>query len=178
MSTPLTSILKQGTVAIMLVGAGIAGIWFELFNFPVSLGLAVIGLYLLKRSFARIYGIVSERRHTSRLSLPEGWEKKTNVILPYGGDADLVIKTDRKLRFVIEIKSYRCVKKTLFGGLVKCNGEKPQGDPIKQAKRAADALEGIPVLWLPAGKKKTFLLDGVLIVHGPHDELIKQVSAY
>lgn len=85
------------------------------------------------------------------------------VPLPYGGDADALLVLDG-VRFVVEIKAIE-------------NPQKVANAHLGQASKAANALYGVPVVWLPGSQvNQAREKNGVHIIAGHPKALIKYLE--
>jgi len=147
----------------------------------VALGLCVF--ILLKahtgsQAKNRHFGQALEKDAVKDLAkaIPSGWKIQLGLRSNGGGDIDICLRTNIGI-FAIEVKAYHGLK-VVAGSLVKMNGDRLTKDPIRQAQQAAQTVEGIAIVWMPAAKSQnTFLLDGVKIVSGDAKYLIKQLSS-
>lgn len=147
----------------------------------IGLLMAVLGFHLISRGRARQYGKRVEERAVQHLrkALSQDIALRESVMLPSGGDADAVIESQP--RHVVEIKSNSAVRvdRRLIGSdrLVHSRDKQPfkeSGSYIAQARKAAQSLGGVPVLWFPAAQVATKgTIDGVQVVTGPANYLVK-----
>lgn len=90
----------------------------------------------------------------------EGSALSSGVMLPSGGDADVVVILEG-VRFNVEIKSIETPRKVTAAH-------------TKQAQQAGQALMSIPLIWLPGSKlKEARESRGVHVVAGNAKDLIK-----
>lgn len=148
-----------------------------------SFSLMGLGGMWLKSSIVRWSGKQVEQRSIKSLKLPASWTATPNWKLPGGGDADLVLESDNGDMYAIEIKSLEdVIVKPGFlmltqPKLVRSNGKKLTDDPLNQARKNADALAAIPVLWCPNARKRAITtIDGVKVVLGPNKTLYKALG--
>jgi len=148
-----------------------------------GLGLLGVSGMLLNSGLTRWSGKQFEQSSIKVLKFPEGWSATPNYMLPRGGDIDLHIESPDGKTFAVEIKTiHDIVVKIPFLGLgapqlLTPGGKKLKEDPIPQTLRNAQAVSGIPVLWLPKGKAKTVKLrNGVIIVQGNKRALFKAIG--
>ena len=143
--------------------------------------MASMGFHLISRGGARRHGKRVEERAVQHLrkALSQEIALRESVMLPSGGDADAVIESQP--RHVVEIKSHSAVRvdRRLIGSdrLVNSKDKQPfkeSGAYIAQARKAAQSLGGVPVLWFPAAQVATKgTIDGVQVVTGPANYLVK-----
>ncbi len=146
-----------------------------------GLGAAVLtgGLLSLRDVWFSYWGLVTERRALRALHkcLGEEWTLRTDRMSPAGGDIDAFVTHKREAKaYAIEIKSFSGVevKPTLFFGaprLQYCNGRllSQKRDPFPQTLRNAQAVDAVPILWLPNARGRKGgqqLTNGVLLVAG------------
>jgi len=170
--TPWANALYAGIGLVF--GGFLAPMLFKSGPVVVIGGISIaVGLLMVSKSLVRVRGQKIEQNAISRLRLPKGWKIEPNVMLPSGGDLDLLVTSPRGKKFAIEIKSFQCLKRAgLFSNkLVKCSGgflqRQLKSDPVAQSVRNAESVGGIPVLWLPEGEGKNFKLwNGLRVVHG------------
>lgn len=143
-----------------------------------------IAVPLLKHAQAREYGLQSEQKAIRSLKLRPGWEARPNVMLPHGGDLDLMLISPQEKRFAIEIKSAKgfIYKRGLLASgesFTRLNGQAFERDPIAQVSKAAQQLAATPVIWMPeAFNNQTVLTrSGVLLVQGGSLRLKRAVGA-
>jgi len=148
--------------ALLIVGALVI-VWYP--GHPCraavsGLILMLAGQRLLASAWARLHGKWVERRAIRQLNLPEGWSARANVALHSGGDIDLLLVRDSRVRFAIEIKAAR---KPILDSWSSSSKK-----PLRQVIRAARELSTIPVLWLPRARRRRALVlsDDVIVIHG------------
>jgi len=151
-------------------------------------GMSMLTLYYtkqaVKEAYYRFRGISTENKVTNNIQkiLPEGWACQQKVLLPSGGDVDLLIRTTDEL-FVIEIKSatttWGCDSffrmKTGIG--IHTKAKKAMQQVVRNASHFADQ-EPVAVLWLPLTKKFTQTRHNVLVIGGPQSYFLKIVQMH
>jgi len=148
-----------------------------------SFAMMGLGGMWLKSSIARWSGKQIEQKSVKSIKLPDSWTVTANKMLPGGGDVDLVLESDHGDVYAVEIKSLEdVIVKPGFlmltqPKLIRTNGKKITDDPLKQAKKNADALAAIPVLWCPKARKRAITsINGVKVVLGPNKTLYKALG--
>lgn len=146
--------------------------------------LGIPGILLVAVVANRLRGLYIENKYISSLKLPKDWKIERNLVLPSGGDLDVLVTDPNKNRFAIEIKSHDGAmlrKKWITGGeyIVRLNGKKFRTDPVKQVELAAEHLGARPVVWFPVSKIKhpLRLKNGTTIVHGEQRYLKREIGA-
>ncbi|MFN5095812.1 MAG: hypothetical protein ACK5BY_02785 [Limnohabitans sp.] len=124
-------------------------------------------LYHLKQYARRSHGKRLEQRAITSLQQLISGKSHSHltpwVPLPYGGDADALVVLEG-IRFVLEIKAIESPQKVTAGH-------------VAQASKAASALYGIAIVWLPASKvTQVRQKAGVHIVAGSPKALLKYVE--
>lgn len=182
---------KKGFIGgSLLVSLGVVTL-FATYRMPpmsppaVLASFAMMGLggMWLKSSIARWSGKQVEQKSIRSLKIPESWTATPNWKLPGGGDADLVLESDDGDKYAVEIKSLEdVIVKPGFlmltqPKLVRSNGKKITDDPLNQARKNAEALAAIPVLWCPNARKRAIAtINGVKVVLGPNKLLYKALG--
>ncbi|MDD5001057.1 MAG: hypothetical protein PHO55_08760 [Thiomonas arsenitoxydans] len=187
--TPWRADFKRGLL-LMLAGVGVASLVLlplpkevRVLSAAAALLLGWIGSIRWSRGMSRYHGKRVETRavRSLRRALHSSIALRESVMLPTGGDADVVVDFDP--RWVIEIKSHRAVRvqrKTFGSDVILHTQNRPlqkAGAFLAQTKRNAAALHGQPVLWFPRAHTKTCgAVDGVKVVTGPAAWLVKQCA--
>jgi hypothetical protein len=150
----------------------------------IGLAQLVVGCLLVKTGLIRWNGKQVEISAVRSFKLPEHWQGKHSYRLPAGGDIDLYLESPAGDRFAIEIKSLESlvVKEAPFGlgktTLSDSVGRPVRDDPFPQTIRNAEAVTAKPILWLPKARGKTTKLrNGVTVVYGSQNSLLKAVGA-
>ena len=175
--------------ALLLGGGATLLICFSVTPFPMlpaaaGMVLLAVAAATLKAAFMRWRGKRVERSSIRSLQLPLGWECRANLKLSIGGDVDLFLQAPGGDRFAVEIKSFEslAVRRGFLGfgrpRLTDAHGRELPRDPMGQTIRNARALSARPVLWLPKARGRTLGLgNGVIVVPGPGDQLLRAVGA-
>jgi hypothetical protein len=173
-------IIWAGIGVAILATAYLGASYFAL----IGLLPLAIAVPLLQQAQRREYGLQLEQQAIRSLKLRPGWEARPNVMLPHGGDLDLMLISPQKKRFAIEIKSAKgfIYKRGLFASgetFTRLNGQAFERDPIAQVTKAAQQLEATPVIWMPeAFNNQTVIArSGVVLVQGGNLTLKRAVGA-
>ncbi|HQU15465.1 MAG: hypothetical protein B7Z66_07270 [Chromatiales bacterium 21-64-14] len=138
----------------------------------------------------RHYGKRLERQALRALRRASKWPVATNVPVPGGGGGDIDAVLDGPFRSVnperggghrriaIEVKSWAGLR--VHNGHLVHNSGRPIGgkDPIAQVLREAQAIDAVPVLWMPSARRRSaFEYRGALVVNGPVDFLLDTITS-
>lgn len=159
---------RQGLIfGFALIGMGISGIFLapSLLWKGTAACVIVLGFSFLTRAMVRWRGKWVEASATRSVNWPADWIVVKNKPVPGLGDADIFVTAPNGTSFVIEIKSYRGVKKAWFRDkLLKANGNAITPDPVIQARKLGDRLKAIPVIWVPEAQGWNINMVGSLLV--------------
>jgi hypothetical protein len=158
-SSTFTTWLGQLLAGIALIAGGADVVWVfgvDWYGLALAGLMAVaLGVVILMRAEARERPLRLLRMARRSLDLPSPWTVEFGKELPDGGSAAIMATRSDCARFVIDICGYKEVNSTKEvtskerGLLVGPNGKYLKPDPMPALSKAATALGGTAVLWLP-----------------------------